>query len=55
MFRTLRWLLHSRDKTKISFGAIVAEEDNNASRHLKHCAFEQNITMMVSHLCLQKF
>ncbi|XP_059649301.1 uncharacterized protein LOC132295170 [Cornus florida] len=46
VFKTLQWLVKSCDAEKISVGAIVAEDDSRASRHLKHCAAEKNIPMM---------
>ena len=38
----------SLDNEKIFVGAIVAEDESRVSRHLKHCALEQEIPMMVS-------
>ncbi|KAA8519259.1 hypothetical protein F0562_013515 [Nyssa sinensis] len=46
VFRTLQWLVKNLDAEKISIGAIVAEDESRASRHLKHCASEQKIPMM---------
>lgn len=48
MFKTLQWLVKSLDSKKISIGAIVAEDKSIISRHLKHCASEQEILLMVS-------
>lgn len=46
VFKTLQWLVQSLNSEKISVGAIVAEEESRASRHLRHCASEQKIPMM---------
>lgn len=46
VFKTLQWLVQSLDNEKISMGVIVAEDENRASRHLKHCASEQEIPVM---------
>ena len=48
VFKTLQWLVQSLDNEKIFVGAIVAEDESRVSRHLKHCALEQEIPMMVS-------
>lgn len=32
-------------------GVVVADEESRASRHLRHCAMEQNILMTVSYCC----
>lgn len=47
VFKTLQWLVQNLDANKISVGAIVAEDENRASRHLKYCAMERKIPMMV--------
>ncbi|KAF7137778.1 hypothetical protein RHSIM_Rhsim07G0071100 [Rhododendron simsii] len=46
VFKTLRWLVQNLDANKISVGAIVAEDENRASRHLKYCAAERKILIM---------
>ncbi|XP_057976310.1 uncharacterized protein LOC131163672 [Malania oleifera] len=46
VFKTLKWLVSSLDADKISVGAIVAEDESRASRHLRHCALERKIPMM---------
>ena len=48
MFKTLHWLVNSLDKKQIYVGAIVTEDENMASRHLRQCASERQIPMMVS-------
>jgi hypothetical protein len=48
VFKTLQWLVQSLDNEKIFVGAIVAEDESRVSRHLKHCALEREIPMMVS-------
>lgn len=48
MFKTLQWLVQSLDNEKIFVGAIIAEDESRVSRHLKHCASEREIPMMVS-------
>jgi hypothetical protein len=48
VFKTLQWLVQSLDNEKICVGAIVAEDESRVSRHLKHCALEREIPMMVS-------
>ncbi|KAI8546019.1 hypothetical protein RHMOL_Rhmol07G0083100 [Rhododendron molle] len=47
VFKTLQWLVQNLDSNKISVGAIVAEDENRASRHLKYCATERKIPIMV--------
>lgn len=51
VFKTLQWLVRSLDTEKISVGAIIAEDKIRASRHLRHCASEHKIPMMVSAYC----
>ncbi|XP_058007816.1 uncharacterized protein LOC110666990 isoform X2 [Hevea brasiliensis] len=46
VFKTLQRLFLSLEAEKISVGAIVAEDECRASRHLKHCALERKIPMM---------
>ncbi|KAG5539259.1 hypothetical protein RHGRI_019722 [Rhododendron griersonianum] len=46
VFKTLQWLVQNLDASKISVGAIVTEDENRASRHLKYCASERKIPMM---------
>lgn len=48
--KTLQCLVQSLDNEKVSVGAIVAEDERRASRHLRLCASERKIPMMVS-LC----
>nr|KYP59070.1 hypothetical protein KK1_014498 [Cajanus cajan] len=48
VFKTLQWLGRSSDEKSTLVGAIVVEDKATTSRHLKHCAKEQNIPMMVS-------
>lgn len=55
MFKTLHWLVHSLDKKQVSVGAIVTEDENMTSRHLRQCAGEQQISMMVSTLFLYNY
>lgn len=44
-FKTLQWLVRSLDNQKISVGAIIAEDENKVSRHLRHCAYERKISV----------
>ncbi|KAL5708495.1 hypothetical protein ACHQM5_019286 [Ranunculus cassubicifolius] len=46
VFETLQCLVKSLKKGKISIGAIVIEDETSASRHLRHCASEQNLSVM---------
>ncbi|XAR63558.1 hypothetical protein NMG60_11023532 [Bertholletia excelsa] len=46
VFKTLGCLVQNLDTAKISVGAIVAEDESRASRHLKHYASERNISTM---------
>ncbi|KAJ7949399.1 BRCT domain-containing protein [Quillaja saponaria] len=46
VFKTLQWLVQGIHKERISVGAIVAENKNRASRHLKYYASESEIPMM---------
>lgn len=48
VFKTLQKLVQNLEAGRISKGVIVADEEICASRHLKHCALEQNIPMTVS-------
>lgn len=48
MYKSLQWLVQSLEKKKISVCVIVAEDENRATRHLKKCASEQKIAVMVS-------
>ncbi|KAF9686343.1 hypothetical protein SADUNF_Sadunf03G0148800 [Salix dunnii] len=47
VFKTLQSLVESRDSDKISMGAIIAENETRELRHLRHCASERKIPMMV--------
>ncbi|CBI35071.3 unnamed protein product, partial [Vitis vinifera] len=46
VFKTLQCLVQSLDTESISVGAIVAEDESRASRHLRLCASERKIPMM---------
>ncbi|XP_015578719.2 uncharacterized protein LOC8277192 isoform X2 [Ricinus communis] len=46
VFKTLQRLFQSLDTEKISVGAIIAEDESTASRHLRHCALERKLPMM---------
>ncbi|XWS65446.1 hypothetical protein CRYUN_Cryun05aG0113200 [Craigia yunnanensis] len=48
VFKTLLWLVQNLDTEKISLAVIVSEDENWASRHLRHCASERKIPMMSS-------
>lgn len=48
VFKTLQWLVRSIDEERISVGALVAEDKPCISRHLKYCASERGIPIMVS-------
>jgi hypothetical protein len=48
VFKTLQWLVQNFDNKKIYVGAIVADDKSRVSRHLKHCASEREIPIMVS-------
>lgn len=48
MFKTLQWLVQSLKSGKNSVGAVVVEDEGTVSRHLRHCASEQRLQMMVS-------
>ncbi|KAG8391082.1 hypothetical protein BUALT_Bualt01G0150800 [Buddleja alternifolia] len=45
VFKTLQRLLQTLEAGKISMGVVVADDESCASRHLKHCALEQNVPM----------
>ncbi|KAI3445176.1 hypothetical protein Pfo_001841 [Paulownia fortunei] len=45
VFKTLQRLVQTLEAERISMGVVVADEESCASRHLKHCALEQNIPM----------
>jgi len=47
-FKTLQWLVRSTDEERTLMGAIVVEEKATISRHLKSCALERDIPIMVS-------
>lgn len=47
MFKTLQSLVESLDSEKISMGAIIAENETRELRHLRHCASERKIPLMV--------
>ncbi|XP_050232068.1 uncharacterized protein LOC126680860 isoform X2 [Mercurialis annua] len=51
VFKTLQRLLQSLDTEKILIGAIVAEDESRASRHLRHYASERKIPMMLVFFC----
>ncbi|KAH9617115.1 hypothetical protein KSS87_001839, partial [Heliosperma pusillum] len=51
VYKSLQWLVQSLEKKKISLGAIVVEEENRATRHLKKYASEQKIPVMVRCTC----
>ncbi|XP_042484099.1 uncharacterized protein LOC122064461 isoform X2 [Macadamia integrifolia] len=46
VFKTLQWLVQSLKTGKNSVGAIVAEDEGRASRHLRHCALEEKLPMV---------
>ncbi|KAK9665071.1 hypothetical protein RND81_14G088400 [Saponaria officinalis] len=46
VYSSLQSLVQSLDKKKISLGAIVVEDDNQSTRHLKKYASEQKIPVM---------
>ncbi|KAK9665069.1 hypothetical protein RND81_14G088200 [Saponaria officinalis] len=46
VYKSLQSLVQSLDKKKISLGAIVVDDDNQSTRHLKKYASEQNIPVM---------
>ncbi|XP_043693485.1 uncharacterized protein LOC122643968 isoform X1 [Telopea speciosissima] len=46
IFKTLQWLVQSLKTGKNSVGAIVAEDEGKASRHLRHCALEEKLPMV---------
>ncbi|WOG88196.1 hypothetical protein DCAR_0207430 [Daucus carota subsp. sativus] len=46
IFKTLHVLVQAIDDDKISTAAIVTENENGLSRHLKHCALERKIPLM---------
>lgn len=48
VFKTLHWLVQSLDNKKSFVGAIVAEDERRASRHLRQIAFERDIPMLPS-------
>ncbi|RVW96967.1 hypothetical protein CK203_032339 [Vitis vinifera] len=48
VFKTLQCLVQSLDTESISVGAIVAEDESRASRHLRLCASERKIPMMLT-------
>lgn len=47
VFKTLQGLEWSTDEERTLVGAIVVEDKATISRHLKHCAKERNIPIMV--------
>lgn len=51
VFKTLQGLIQTLETGRISMGVVVADEESCASRHLRHCAMEQNIPMTVSYCC----
>ncbi|CAO2838160.1 unnamed protein product [Amaranthus hypochondriacus] len=46
VYKSLQWLVQSLEKNKISLGAVVAEDLNRATRHLKKYASEQKIPVV---------
>jgi len=48
VFKTLQGLVRIIDEEGTWVEAIVVEDKATISRHLKHCAQERNIPMMVS-------
>ncbi|XP_021774930.1 uncharacterized protein LOC110738805 isoform X2 [Chenopodium quinoa] len=46
VYKSLQWLVQSLQKKKISLGAVVAEDENRATRLLKRCASEQKLSFM---------
>lgn len=46
VYRSLHWLVQSLESKKISLGAVVTEDENRATRHLKKCADEQKIPVV---------
>ncbi|KAJ0101138.1 hypothetical protein Patl1_05705 [Pistacia atlantica] len=48
VFKTLQWLVQSLDNKKIFVGAIVADDERRASRHLRQIVSERNIPMVSS-------
>lgn len=51
VFKSLQGLVQNLETGRISLAVLVAEEESCASRHLRHCAMEQNIHVMVSYCC----
>ncbi|KAL0380069.1 UNVERIFIED_CONTAM: hypothetical protein Sangu_0071200 [Sesamum angustifolium] len=51
VFKTLQRLIQTLEAGRISIAVIVADGESSASRHLKHCALEQNIPMTVRFCC----
>ncbi|KAK6928830.1 hypothetical protein RJ641_005035, partial [Dillenia turbinata] len=47
VLKTLQRLSESIETKRIFLGAIVTEDESKVSRHLKHCASEQNIPVVV--------
>lgn len=45
VFNTLQKLIQNLEVGRISIGVVVAEDENHASRHLKQCALENNVSM----------
>lgn len=48
VFKTLQRLVRSTDGKRTLEAVIVAEDNTTISRHLKHCALEGGIPVMVS-------
>ncbi|GFP93930.1 cytosolic sulfotransferase 15 [Phtheirospermum japonicum] len=44
VFKTLQRLVQALEAGKISMGIVVVHDESCASRHLKHCALEKNIS-----------
>lgn len=55
VFKTLQSLVESLDSEKISMGAIVTENETRELRHLRYCASERKIPMMVGTLLFYLF
>ncbi|XP_021752281.1 uncharacterized protein LOC110717809 isoform X2 [Chenopodium quinoa] len=45
VYKSLQWLVQGLQKKKISLGAVVAEDENRATRLLKKCASEQKLAV----------
>ncbi|XP_073144418.1 uncharacterized protein [Henckelia pumila] len=45
VFNTLQRLIQNLEVGRISIGVVVVEDENHASRHLRQCALENNVSM----------